>query len=147
MIPLVIGEFTMDGSVAVARREVDGTLRRAEAGQDMFLKRLTDDCDVLVSTYPELTLQMINARLQAFAGDDARWDPAHRIDLSSMATGYLAARKKFNGSEALPEVFGPPNDVDAVSRAIGLDPQPFEIYEVVNKRLSWAIVLYERISR
>lgn len=147
MIPLVVGEFTSDGQVAVARREVDGTLRRAEANQDMFLKRLTDDCDVLVSTYPELTLSMVNARLYSFTEGEVQWDPVHRIDLSSMATGYLAARKKFNGSEAGPEVFGPPNDVDAVSRAIGLDPQPFEIYTVVNKRLSWAIQLYERVSQ
>jgi hypothetical protein len=71
--------------ISVARREPDGTLRRAEYANINWLDRLSKEVDHLVSLRPEQDLVLFNQRLTHELGRE--WLPSHRLDLQATCPG------------------------------------------------------------
>lgn len=128
--------------VSLARREPDGTLRRAEYANINWIDRLSTDVDHLVALNPNVDLLLLNQRMEDMLG--RQWWPPHRLDLSAHVSGYFAAMKRYHGSRWETDISGTGFDLVQLSEAVGVPVQSYDPDKNSTNRLNWTMRLWER---
>jgi hypothetical protein len=141
--PLILFVATAGAKdISIARREPDGTLRRAEYANINWLDRLSRDVDHVVSLNPDVDVTLFNQRMYAELGKT--WLPPHRLDLESHVSGYFTAMKRYHGSDWSSDIGGVGYDINEMSEAIGVPVQSYDPAKNSTNRLNWTMRLWER---
>lgn len=127
--------------ISIARRESDGTLRRAEYANINWLDRLSKDVEHVVSLQPVHDLVHLNAHMNHMLG--RVWDPRHRLDLCAHVSGYWTAMKRYHGSDWA-GIGGVGYDIRELSEAVGVPVQSYDPDKNSTNRLNWTMRLWER---
>lgn len=144
-LPVILFVAT-DGpqDISIARREPDGTLRRAEYANINWLDRLSGGVDHLVSLEPYDDLYHLNARLKH---DLARtWEPRHVLNLTGHVSGYYTAMKRYHGSDRSLDIAGAQTELHELSESLGIPVQAYAPEKNSTNRLNWTIRLWERTN-
>jgi hypothetical protein len=128
--------------ISIARREPDGTLRRAEYANINWLDRLSREVDHAVSLVPDIDFRHFNERMQHELG--RVWIPAHQLDLESHVSGYFTAMRRYHGSDWSDGICGVGYDIRELSEAIGVPVQSYDPDKNSTNRLNWTMRLWER---
>lgn len=128
--------------ISVARREDDGTIRRAEYANINWLDRLSRGVDVLVSLSPEEDLKFFNIRMNEMLG--RAWFPADRVDLTYLCAGYFTALRRYHGSNYPLSIAQPAADIHELSEALGVPVANYRPEKNSMNRLNWTMRLWER---
>lgn len=128
--------------ISIARREPDGTLRRAEYANINWLDRLSKDVQHVVSLQPDTDLYFFNQRMTHDLGRE--WQPRHHLNLSAHVSGYFTAMKRYHGSTWSADTGGVGFDIRALSEAIGVPVQSYNPDKNSTNRLNWTMRLWER---
>lgn len=128
--------------ISIARRESDGTLRRAEYANINWLDRLSRDVEHCVSLDPDTDLALFNTRMDHELG--RLWTPRHFLNLEAHVSGYFTAMKRYHGSTWAGDVGGVGYDIRALSEAIGVPVQSYDPDKNSTNRLNWTMRLWER---
>lgn len=128
--------------ISIARREPDGTLRRAEYANINWLERLSRDVNHMVSLNPGEDLRLFNLRLGYELA--MSWLPHSTLDLSAHVSGYFTAMKRYHGSDWSADAGGVGFDIRALSEAVGVPVQSYDPDKNSTNRLNWTMRLWER---
>jgi hypothetical protein len=128
--------------ISIARREPDGTLRRAEYANVNWLERLSRDKPSVVSLNPDTDLRLFDERMRE---NLARMtDFSSVLDLTGHVSGYFTAMKRYHGSDWSFDIAGTGTDVYTLSEALGIPVQSYAPDKNSTNRLNWTMRLWER---
>lgn len=141
--PLILFIATNSASdISIARREPDGTLRRAEYANINWLDRLSRGNPALVSLDPHVDLTYLQNRLRSELGITAMFSGV--LDLSNYIVGYFTAMKRYHGSDFSETIAGPQFDILELSEAVGVPVASYAPDKNSTNRLNWTMRLWER---
>lgn len=128
--------------ISIARREPDGTLRRANYANINWLDRLSRDNPTVVTLNPTADLHHFHTRMiENFARTN---EFSGVLDLSYHLSGYFTAMKRYHGSNWPIDIAGPCLDVRELSEAVGVPVQSYDPEKNSTNRLNWTMRLWER---
>lgn len=128
--------------ISVARREPDGTLRRAEYANVNWLERLSRDDPAVVSLDPTVDLVYFHTRMIENLARTSTFSGV--LDLSYHLSGYFTAMKRYHGSDFPSGIAGPYLDIFELSEAVGVPVQSYAPDKNSTNRLNWTMRLWER---
>jgi hypothetical protein len=128
--------------ISIARREPDGTLRRAEYANINWLDRLSRDNPAVVTLNPAADLHHFHTRMvENFARTN---EFSGVLDLSYHVSGYFTALKRYYGSDWSGDIAGVGLDIRELSEAVGVPVQSYDPDKNSTNRLNWTLRLWER---
>ena len=128
--------------ISIARREPDGTLRRAEYANINWLDRLSRGIVTVVSLNPETDLRFFNIRMNDELGK--AWWPDNQIHLAYHCAGYFTALKRHHGSNYSLDIAQPKLDIEQISEALGVPVANYRPAVNSMNKLNWTLRLWER---
>jgi hypothetical protein len=131
--------------ISLARREPDGTIRRAEYANINWIDRLTNSVNVVVSLTPEIDLPLLNHHMNYNLA--RMWTPDHVVNLTWLMVGYFTAMRKYHGSNLMDTHFEVgAQQLHVISGSLGVDPRNYEPDKSSTNKLNWTIRLWERAN-